>query len=287
MVFDVVTTFSTPDNSTWNPESRGLPQLVSAFGKKSIIIYSRSIINALQIVVDYELTQSFSGDSIIIQEPFAMLVHYYDQLHQYRGKFDPGLGNRELCNSTKDVYLHLGLLIDYLDANVMPSVREEEARHSRGVATFDMLWLLWTPGCEVVADGARGPFDPVSKRWDGFILDSVYRAIHEGRLVRYDLTLWGMEYNCKYMQSHEVKVAVYPFSGERNIRDLPDAVPAQYWENPNDPDYTVEYLKRRGMQYFDLTQKQCVYHAGDTLEHPFSRVGTPPHSTFTVLLTSD
>lgn len=42
----------------------------------------------------------------------------------------------------------------------------------------------------------------------------------------------------------------YPFSGERNIRDLPGAVPAQYWENPDDPDYTVKYLKRRGMQYF-------------------------------------
>jgi hypothetical protein len=169
-------------------------------------------------------------------------------------------------------------LIDYLDANVMPNVREEEARHRRGVATFDMLWLLWKPGCEVVANGARGAWDPVSKRWDGFILDRVLLTIRDGQLLAYNLDLWGMEYNGKYLQSHKVGVGVFPFSGERHIRDLPDAVPAQYWENPNDPDYTVEYMKRRGMQYFSLKQKQCVYYAGDTLEHPFSRVKVPaPH----------
>ena len=277
-VFDIVTTFNTPDNSTWDPSRKGLPQLVSTFGYKSIIIYSSSIINALRTIVDYESTETFSGDSIIIREPFAVLVHYYDQLTQYREKFDPRLGNRELCRFTKDIYLHLGLLVDHLDANVMPNVREEESRHRRGVATFDMLWLLWKPGCEVVGDGARGNFDLVSKRWDGFILHSVDYSIKDGRLLGYDLVLWGMQYNGKNLQSYEVTMFVYPFSGKRNIRDLPGAVPAQYWGNPNDPDYTVEYLKRRGMQYFSLMEKQCVYYAGDTLKHPFARVEAPfPH----------
>lgn len=270
--FDIVTTFNTPDNSTWNSESKGKPQLISAFGEKSIRIYSRSIINALQIVVDYDSTQTLFGDSIIVQEPFAILVHYYDQLSEYRRKFDPCHGHRELCSYTKDAYLHLGLLIDYLDAHVMPDVREEEARHKMGVATFDMLWLLWKPGCQVVANGARGQFDPVSKRWDGFILHSAHCRKEDGQLACYDLILWAMEYNGNNLQSHEVGVAVFPFSGQRYIRDLPDAVPAQYWENPDDPNYTVEYLKSRGRKYFSLLQKQCAYYTGETLQHPFLRV---------------
>lgn len=200
-VFDIVTKFSTPDNTTWDPSRKGLPHLVLTFGYKSIIIYSSPIINALQIIIDYESTETFSGDSIIIQEPFAILVHYYDQLTQYREKFNPRLSHRELCHFTKDVYLYLGRLVDYLDANVIPNVREEETRHRRALQHMTCSGYFGNRAVKWRQRG--GAFDLVSKRWDGFILHSVDRSVRDGRLLGYDLVLWGMQYNGRNLQSYE------------------------------------------------------------------------------------
>ena len=119
-------------------------------GHSYITIFSRVVNEALRCVVDYYPTVDLSGSTVRVVEPFAIFVHYERELTEYR--------NRLLTRSTSDscankhAYEHIGIVQDFVKARVQKDVDAERKRHARGFATFDMLWLLYKPGCDVYYD---------------------------------------------------------------------------------------------------------------------------------------
>ena len=120
----------------------------------SLKINSPAIITALQSVVEYYPGLSFSEHSTTISEHYGVLYHHEEELKAYRDRFQPGAIDSKdgLCQRSMNAYEHLGILQDILSQRSGKAVEAERQRHARGVATFEMLWLLFKPGTDVYLD---------------------------------------------------------------------------------------------------------------------------------------
>ena len=89
-----------------------------------------------------------------MSEPYAALIHHEEEVKAYRNRFHLNAINPkdELCERNVNVYEHLGILQDVLFQRSGKAVEAERQCHARGVATFEMLWLLFRPGTDVYHD---------------------------------------------------------------------------------------------------------------------------------------
>ena len=118
--------------------------------QKELIIHSEPLIKALRSIVQYYPGQSLLGDNITLKEPYPILVHYRKELQEYMEGTDAETSH------------HISVLLQYLQDNLGDKILEEDARYVKPtpVATFEMLWMLFKPGCDVYAqiDEQRGGF---------------------------------------------------------------------------------------------------------------------------------
>ncbi|KAF4536434.1 ATPAse [Lasiodiplodia theobromae] len=87
----------------------------------SMRILSVSVVNALRSVVKYYPGQDLTSSEVLIQYPYPILIHHYDELCEYRqqcAKKDPS----ELCVREKDAEEHLQVLLNFLDKEIIPDV---------------------------------------------------------------------------------------------------------------------------------------------------------------------
>jgi len=97
----------------------------------------------------------------------------------------------KLCIREKDVDKHLELLFDFLDTEVMKSVKDEQERNSRGYFTFDYLWVAMEPGKTIfyaTKKGEEGVFQPK-------VIHSVSGGIFGQSRKPWTIRLWSMEYD--------------------------------------------------------------------------------------------
>lgn len=141
-VFDIVRVFRT---SYYGKSTAIVGSEASTEPLVSIHISSVAIINALRSIVKYYPSQDLIGDIIIVPYPFAVLVHHFDELCDFQrlcGEKNP----KDLCIRERNAYQHIGVLIDFLEINVMEKVREEKERHRKGFQTWDWWWVKMKPG---------------------------------------------------------------------------------------------------------------------------------------------
>lgn len=112
-------------------------------------IHSRSIINALQSVVQYYPGHDLTRDVLTIKWPYPILVHHYDELSKFREEC-ARQDSSKLCAREIDAYDHLGLLLQFLDKHVMADVNAEKERNKNGFETFEWLWVQLKPGSTIM-----------------------------------------------------------------------------------------------------------------------------------------
>lgn len=239
----------------------------TVFGAQSaaLKINSPAIINALQKVVEYYPDLNFSGESLSVYEPFPVLIHHESELALFREKYAPGktLSKSEYCDREKSTYEHLGVLQTFLKQRVGLRVETERMRHKKGVATFDMLWMLLKPGitvyCDFWADGA----------YNAYVIHSVKGGVGEGGTCMV-IEMWNLDSNGRLIGKRKHQTYQYPFNGERKISTL-EVVPCEFWEEGSTETAVKglkERLEERGKMFFKLMSKRCMNYDGLSVTFP-------------------
>lgn len=257
-VFELVTTIRTGQK---NADDKSAFQAIrgGSTANVSMHVLSNSIIHALRSVVQYYPGQDLSSDPLKIDSPYAILVHHYDELMEYREKVKPDV-SKELCYRDRNAYEHIGVLKSFLDEHIMPAVEAERARNKRGAFTFDMYWVLMKPGAAyrsswkeddeeyvgIVHSLTGGSFTKPSQPWREFYWTLKYDGKFADRVINYSI--------------------LDKFDGENDlastILDL----------NNLAGDTAVEDLISYGKLYWRHLRKQCKYYKGKTSSYPYNEV---------------
>ena len=244
----------------------------------SLKINSPAIITALKTVVGVYPGQNWMEDSITIPEPFAILVHHEEELRSYRGQFSPGkaASKDEVCERKGYSYEHLTILQDFLHDRIGASVEAERQRHKRGVATFEMLWLLLKPGQDIYYDTEH------EGHLSAYVIESVTGGVSRGRPSLFEIRMWYLDYDGAKVGRQSRLAHQYPFDGEKEITSL-EAFPCEY---SKDATSLRKQLERRGEMFFRLTKRQCMSYNGFTISFPRKHVSASEvaYASFPVFL---
>jgi hypothetical protein len=257
-VFELVTTIRTGQKNAGDEASFRVPHASSA-ATVSMHILSGAIVHALRSVVKYYPGQDLSSDVLKIDSPYAILVHHYDDLLEYRERVKPGEA-KELCYRERNAYEHLGILKDFLDDQIMPAVEAERARNKRGAYTFDMYWVTNKPGTAfmaqwletddyyvgVVHSMSGGSFSKPSESW----------------FTRY----WTLQYDGSFVERVLSSSTLERFDGENDMVTKPLDLKNLTGNAP------VEELIGYGKLYWSNLRKQCRYYKGKTKDYPHNEV---------------
>ncbi|KAK5110406.1 hypothetical protein LTR85_001270 [Meristemomyces frigidus] len=272
-IFDVVAELTAAKHYPyWEREK---PLETAPFVKSSpeytIHIHSPGIIHAIQSVVHYFPGLEFSQETLIIEEPFAPLVHHYEQLTAFRERCRPEVLDEESSDQERSVYGHLGLLLQYLDDEVMPRVIAEKQRHARGVATWSMLWLLFRPGMDVayLATNHMSRVGVVNRC--GGVVHTVSRTesdADEGFAGSWEIAAWNLRYDGMRMGRRARSTSISYFDGELDISRF-QIVPIEVVPTMDDGTSFRDYSIEMGKRWFSLTKRQCRQHHGRILDTPY------------------
>ncbi|KAJ4305940.1 hypothetical protein N0V90_001473 [Kalmusia sp. IMI 367209] len=256
-------TTKSSDNAGGDGTNTSAP-IVSWVGRQFMRIYSHCVINALQSVVNYYPRHSVIGDPIELFEPYAILVHHWDALKEYREKFRPEVLSQDVDSKDcllMDTYEHLGYILDFLEDMWGEKVRKEKERWAQAVptASYEMLWLLLKPGTDVYFDIDR------SRSREPFVVSHVYMGMYNKAVFEYKVRLWhlgGSDH--RYIQPEEMDATIRRFDGERPIQSL-EVFPCQYLDGH---EKRKAALIKRGQRFLELRHKKCMYFDGESSTVP-------------------
>lgn len=186
---------------------------ISQYGTYELKINSSAINQALSSVVKYWPELNLNAPSLVIEEPFAVLYKHREALQEYAAAYASSLvqNEGERCRRKRNTDTHMKLLFDFLDKR--PEARKihlEHERHHRStpVATFEMLWLLFSPGTDVFHDpDASGSFS-------GYVVKSSgYEHLESDDTEPFTITLWYLDYNGYQIGRVETCASIQPLSG--------------------------------------------------------------------------
>ncbi|KAI8293756.1 ATPase family AAA domain-containing protein 3-B [Colletotrichum sp. SAR 10_98] len=227
-------------------------------------IHSVALINAIQSVVRYYPGQDLSGEYITIPKPYPVLVHYYDELQNFR-RDCLSTPDEELCVREKDAAEHLRILLQYLDTEVMKDVREEQERNKRGFATFEWRWVAHKPGITVLEKEERDP------DWSAYVIHSIEGGVLNNPPSPWKVRSWKLDYDGRFIQRVWNEPTVWnKFDGERKEIDhgevtkfIDPTVNESYLE-----DESAQELIENGKSFVKMLEPKCYQHEGKTANFP-------------------
>ncbi|KAI1383576.1 P-loop containing nucleoside triphosphate hydrolase protein [Hypoxylon trugodes] len=258
--FDVVTTFRVAPPLA-PPPTAGASSRPSHLSPPSysLHLHSPAIINALQSVVQYYPSQDLTGN-IIVDWPYAILVHHYDELTKFRD--DASLKNEnDLCVREIRAYDHIGLLLKFLDDTIMPDVLAEKERNNKGFYTFEYAWVGFKPG--VTELGQWVETNDLQPR----VIHSVAGGVFEYPRVPWTIFFWDMRYEGEYLGRYLGSTIIEKFDGQGDwkhvkIDDLTGG------DLPEEVAINLKY----GEMYWNLLRKQCRHYKGKTQKFPYNEI---------------
>ncbi|KAG8530527.1 uncharacterized protein KY384_005030 [Bacidia gigantensis] len=148
--------------------------VASADAGMILTINSESIIEALHSVAPGYPDLAFEGDSLVVAEPYCVLLQFRDEMLEYRDSLLPNsssvgieLHNNQVADKDIDDFVAKGLgvsdmqvqqnsqqpdhiteLYKFLDQRYLNAMNLEKQRWEchEAVCTFEWAWLLFTPG---------------------------------------------------------------------------------------------------------------------------------------------
>lgn len=246
--FEIVTTFRSskrPDDI--NNENKLL--LTSVAPKRSMRILSTAIAHALRSIVRFYPSQDLTSDVIKIDYPYAVLVHYYDELMDYREAIGPN-SSEEFCHRANGAYEDLEILKGFLDEHIMPAVEEERARNRQGFHSFEWMWVDLKPGTWYISH------DVVKNEVIAGVIHSLRGGSFESPSISWGLRYWTMQYDGRVVARllHDSTIAEWNGDATKTLRSLDLRV------RPREE--AVERCIDRGKIYWKLLEKQCKYFHG-------------------------
>jgi hypothetical protein len=236
-----------------------------------IKIYSLYVINVLRDIVQYWPGLNLLGHPMVIQEPYAVLIHHLDALEAYKSNH-PACHSREymeLCND------HIDVLLGFLDKSGGDELRLERQRHQKSppMATFGNLWMLFKPGQDVYIKERETKAAIPMRVGDLQATYSVPWNFRNGRrnmagqsdsLDIYNRIFavrgWGIGCKGTEMSTQSRQSDIEHFEGEKEICSL-SAYPKEFH---GDPTYEKE-LQRRGKRYWELCEPAYRHYDGATV----------------------
>ncbi|KAF4954068.1 hypothetical protein FSARC_12235 [Fusarium sarcochroum] len=286
-VFDVIKTIRTQKEERENLKAAAtvaepivrLPATLSP--TYSIRIYSPAIINAIQSIVKYYPSQDLTGDSIVVQWPYAVLVHHYDELHNFISSVK-ALEPEKRCHRERDVEKPLHLLFDYLEESVMPGVREERERNSRGYGTFEWYWVSRRPGATIFTTLSDSP------QPQAFVIHSLeggsfvsppqdwrvvpWRLNFDGELLGRETDIYtATKWDGEMLLSKKGRMVEFP---EQSDSDDDKTLDDMKFHDDVEFDNDVKQRIRDGGVFWNLLKKQCQWYGGKTVDFPYNSIET-------------
>ncbi|KAL8400077.1 hypothetical protein RB594_000474 [Gaeumannomyces avenae] len=219
-----------------------------------MIIHSTLLKGALCAVVGYWPGADFMAKRVVIQAPYAILVHHRAALARFRDA-QPASHSPEQVAETS---MHIDVLLGFLADTLGPKIREENLRHEKDqpCATFDCLWLLYRPG-EVGYIKINGGWIPniisrVRLGGDG-------QERHPDERKPWAIESWNLGYEGGRIQRNATITYIRVYAGERAISSLPiipaalfpKALPGEMPQGESMDDKQV----RLGKLYWDLVKR--------------------------------
>lgn len=221
-------------------------------------------------MIDYAPGYNLGARKLKISWPYSLLVHYDDALAKYQERFASTDCNGSVCPG-RCASRHIGIVRDFVKAAVGTAIEDERKRHERGMATFDMLWLLFPPGIDVLYDeNFIGEYQP-------HVIGSVTCDVWNGTIRSYYFRLWNMAADVVHVGPAMFSTDINPFGGEMKINSL-RVYPFEYrvknkvWGEKED---AKQFFEERGKIFFQLRRQGCWDFRGYTTTFPRQPVGSP------------
>ncbi|KAG8157941.1 hypothetical protein KVR01_012213 [Diaporthe batatas] len=236
------------------PRSFGTPP------RHKLRIYSSALRNALNSVVQYYPSQSLNGDALEVDWPYPVLVHHYDELAEFRKQIllkEPS----ELCVRETHAPEDIQALLDYLDQTVMDNIRAEMARIKRGFLSFDSFWYAFKPGTTILSSIRT------TTAWQACVISDITGGTFVDPPEEWVINGWSLAFDGRFLGRVSSGCTMERFSGEKDqssFRFISDTKDIRDEEAKRLVDY--------GRQYWELIQKKCKYHAGDSCNFPHNTV---------------
>ncbi len=239
----------------------------SGKGHAYINILSPAVAEALRCVVDYFPDLDLSENNIKIFEPYSVFVFFEKELTEYRERMGRVAQDESSTCPNRWAAKHLGIVQDFVKEHTQEAVEAERARHARGYATFDMLWLLFRPGSDVYYDLYNyGEHEP-------YVVSTVGFDLVNGAAKSYDIGLWNIDADSNWVGPLDTAIEVQRFVGEKRIPSL-RVFPCEYLRFSDDiaegeVSTIRQYFVNRGKKWYDLRRKtQCCQFDGFTTTFP-------------------
>ncbi|KAI9726367.1 MAG: hypothetical protein M1828_001641 [Chrysothrix sp. TS-e1954] len=254
-------------------------------------INSSSIIDAIHAVAPDYPELVMEGDSIVLPEPFCLLLQYRNQMLAHRKMLSVSSHDESSVSHERTVPVpgddefsasadHITQLYQFLDGRYMNAVVEEHQRWKQcpPVCTFEWLWLLFRPRTLVYRRNNAN--DPILKAYlvKHFRLHGLFNnedederptiaperlASREGskfkhHLDKITLILTYLKHDGRAWKQREKKCTIRPFKGARVITELP-VFPMTFLDDPEG--VVRSKLITRGQRYHSLAIRgQFDYH---------------------------
>ncbi|KAI2473596.1 P-loop containing nucleoside triphosphate hydrolase protein [Annulohypoxylon bovei var. microspora] len=88
-----------------------------------------------EVIKSYIAVPSDFTSSLELHSPFEMLVHYWDELHEYRWS-----------QTDATVQEHLDLLFEFMDHEIKPDLERVLKMIHKQQITYDNAWIIYRPG---------------------------------------------------------------------------------------------------------------------------------------------
>ncbi|KAI0020196.1 P-loop containing nucleoside triphosphate hydrolase protein [Xylariomycetidae sp. FL0641] len=236
------------------------PNVIDFPPSHALHLHSQAIYKALRTVVEYYPSENLSGQ-IVIKWPYPILVHHYDALFQFREEC-ARKDQKDLCVREYRAYDDIGLLLAFLDENIMPEVRAEQRRNEEGYYTWEYIWVSYRPGTTMLhplkLDNSKRPR----------VIHSLSGGVFESPPKPWKVYTWYMQYDGFYLGRRMATFQFDQFDGQQRMDTMVDIEDIGSCKTEDDVSAQLEY----GKTYWSLLQKQCKYFKGRSLDFPYNKV---------------
>ena len=236
--------------------------IVSELEPMKIVVRSKHLIKAIYETVPYYPSQALRGETITITEPFAVLMHYLDDLDSlHRKEFERAATDGLVANLSKDsLAYHLGVLLDFLEpfvSRVLEPIKKK-LDLSEPVVTFDNLWYIFKPGTDVyytssisdmihayvVTDLRKETTEEAESRHQkpGFVIIGFNLESDGSRITR------NRDYS---------NLRIDYFEGEQEITSL-TVFPCEYWDRKDNGSRRRDYINA-GQKHLQLLRRKSAF----------------------------
>jgi hypothetical protein len=160
----------------------------------------------------------------------------------------------------------VGVLMNFLLPEYQRTVEPEKALHARGLASYNMLWLLLEPGIEV--------YGLIDGQYAAFVVTTVTkRGSVDPKTTETQITVWSLASAGDKIVRHRHDYEIYEFGGERDITSLA-LFPCKYLDM-KDGGETRRHLETQGRRYYDILRELPMHmtYSGTTLDQKPNTVG--------------